>query len=190
MKRTMMYGIGLVAAMLFGGVTTGVAMASIPDGSGVVHGCYNAHGALRVIDTATTASCAGSETALDWNQTGPVGPAGPQGPAGAQGPAGPAGGPVAYLHVLGDGTMDPANSKNIASVLRIVPPADTGGADAFYCITMTVSAHVAIASTKSYGASTNIWQVGPSEIYKLCPAGTNVQAVQGNGSSGFDVVFF
>ena len=42
--------LGLVAAML-----GGVALASIPDGSGLIHGCYAKKGGnLAVIDTATT----------------------------------------------------------------------------------------------------------------------------------------
>jgi hypothetical protein len=71
---------------------------AIPDAGGVIHGCYDKSGALRVIDSAT-ASCSTKETALNWNQTGPQGPAGPigaTGPAGAtgaQGPAGPQGPP-------------------------------------------------------------------------------------------------
>ena len=70
--------------------TTGVAIASIPDSSGVIHSCYlNTNGQLRVIDSGK--SCEAGETALDWSQTGPAGPAGPAGAAGAAGPAGPAG---------------------------------------------------------------------------------------------------
>jgi hypothetical protein len=69
----------------------GVAWASIPDSSGVIHGCYaTSGGALRVIDSAKT-SCKGTEKSLTWNRRGP---AGPQGPAG---PAGPPGGVTGYL---------------------------------------------------------------------------------------------
>jgi hypothetical protein len=72
--------------------------ASIPDASGVIHGCYNnslAHGnltgALRVIDTAkVNGNCASWETALNWGQGG-TGAAGPSGPTGATGPTGPTG---------------------------------------------------------------------------------------------------
>jgi hypothetical protein len=50
----------------------GIAYATIPDASGVIHGCYkNSNGALRVIDTDAGATCNGSETPLTWNQTGP-----------------------------------------------------------------------------------------------------------------------
>ena len=75
----------------------GVAYATIPDGDGVIHGCYSrSGGSLRVIDASVT-NCSKSETSLDWNAQGeqglqgPQGEAGAPGPAGAQGPAGPPG---------------------------------------------------------------------------------------------------
>src|SRR4029079_18034594 len=71
-----------------------VAFGSVPDASGVIHGCYNStNGTQRIIDTAV-ASCKIGETAIQWNQTGPQGPprpAGPQGPQGPQGSQGPQG---------------------------------------------------------------------------------------------------
>jgi hypothetical protein len=77
--------ISVAAALTFVGV--GLASASIPDGSGVIHACYQspppAHGAnLQVIDTGAGGSCSGGMVPLTWNQTGPQGPAGPQGPQG------------------------------------------------------------------------------------------------------------
>src|SRR6185312_14584418 len=67
------------------------AFASIPDASGVIHGCYNStNGTQRIIDTAV-ASCKIGETAIQWNQTGPQGPQGPQGIQGVQGPKGDTG---------------------------------------------------------------------------------------------------
>lgn len=78
------------AAIALAGLGAGIAYASIPDGSGVIHACYQspppAHGAnLQVIDTGAGGSCSGGMAALTWNQTGP------QGPTGATGPTGPAG---------------------------------------------------------------------------------------------------
>lgn len=76
-------------------VAAGVAYATIPDGNGVIHCCYEkSDGSLRVIDTAVGKGCSKKEVGLDWSQTGPRGPAGPQGaqgPSGSQGPHGPAG---------------------------------------------------------------------------------------------------
>lgn len=69
----------------------GAAYATIPDSSGVVHGCYaKSGGSVRVVDTSVDA-CKANETALDWNVQGPPGPQGPQGPQGQAGPTGPQG---------------------------------------------------------------------------------------------------
>jgi hypothetical protein len=65
-------------------VVSGISSASIPDGSGVIHGCYKTSGtvhALKVIDSAVTSSCPAKYTSLNWNQTGPQGPPGPAGTA-------------------------------------------------------------------------------------------------------------
>lgn len=49
----------------------GVAYASIPDSSGVIHACYTrSSGALRVSDAGT---CTSKETALSWNTVGRAG---------------------------------------------------------------------------------------------------------------------
>jgi len=70
------------------------AYAAIPDGAGVIHGCYNnALGVARIID-ASKGSCTVAETSIQWNRAGPQGPQGspgtqgPQGATGAQGPQG------------------------------------------------------------------------------------------------------
>jgi hypothetical protein len=58
----------IVVAALIGG---SVAYASIPDSSGVIHGCYNNYtGALRIIDSGAS-SCYADETGLNWNQSVP-----------------------------------------------------------------------------------------------------------------------
>ena len=61
------------------------AESAIPDGSGVIHGCYSASAAkktngtpLNILDSET-ASCARDRTAVSWNQTGLQGPAGNDG---------------------------------------------------------------------------------------------------------------
>jgi len=83
-----------VAAVAAGAST--FAYAAIPDGSGVIHGCYKTDkGDLRVIDPASSkkdaSSCSKDETPLNWGQTGPQGAQGPQGPQGPQGVQGPQG---------------------------------------------------------------------------------------------------
>jgi hypothetical protein len=106
MKKRLFVGLAAVIALAIPLLVIGTAHASaqIPaaGGAGVIDGCVDKHGNLRIIDTSTT-SCNSNETAVEWNQTGPqglqgpqgdagpVGPSGPQGPAGAQGSAGPQG---------------------------------------------------------------------------------------------------
>ena len=114
-------GTGAVGGGILVLLAGGVAVASIPDSHGVIHGCYqasgqgdnrgnggdgrhnsqgndgNGNGFLRIIDTAVD-RCATGEIAISWNQTGPPGPAGPQGPkgdTGAKGPKGDTGAPGA-----------------------------------------------------------------------------------------------
>jgi hypothetical protein len=62
----------------------GVAVAAIPGPAAVIHGCYTKKtGSLRVLPRGRT--CARSESAIAWNQTGPIGPRGFAGPAGIPG---------------------------------------------------------------------------------------------------------
>jgi hypothetical protein len=73
--------VALAALVLAAG---GVAYATIPDSSGVIHGCFSTKtGALRVIDTGANQSCTSREQPLSWNQQGPPGPPGPPGTGGA-----------------------------------------------------------------------------------------------------------
>jgi hypothetical protein len=79
---------GALVAMALAG---GVAYATIPDDTGVIHGCYaKSRGALRVIDGSVT-NCKAGETSLNWNQAGQQGPPGVQGPKGDKGDPGPQG---------------------------------------------------------------------------------------------------
>jgi hypothetical protein len=62
------------------GVLAAVVQASIPDSSGVIHGCYqtndsthNGGAALQIIDSNSTATCKENQTAIQWNQQGPPG---------------------------------------------------------------------------------------------------------------------
>ena len=67
---------------------TGIVVATIPDGGGVIHACYSrSGGSLRIIDNSVT-NCKQGETSLSWNVAGAPGPVGPAGPTGPPGPAG------------------------------------------------------------------------------------------------------
>lgn len=156
------YLIGLVTgAVIFAG---GVAVASIPDGSGVIHSCYkNSTGSLKVIDSASQ-SCASGETALTWNQTGP------QGPAGANGASGYV--RVADGHIPGcmAGCEDTTDLKQ-ADVTCPGSKVVVGGG-------WSTSGSVYATGLKSFPPSTNQWTVtaqttvpGGSwalEVYALC----------------------
>ena len=72
-------------------VAAGLAFATIPDASGVIHACYRpSHGPLRVVGYPTE-RCGNSDHLLSWNRVGPRGLVGPQGDTGPQGPVGPQG---------------------------------------------------------------------------------------------------
>jgi hypothetical protein len=63
--------------------------ASVPDSSGVIHGCYRSStGTLKILDTSKHKTCASGSHEISWNQTGPTGAKGPRGHKGAKGDAG------------------------------------------------------------------------------------------------------
>jgi hypothetical protein len=78
----------------------GVAWAAIPGDGGVIQGCYDSGGNVKVVEALP---CPKGYTAFQWNQQGPQGDPGPQGEKGekgdpgadgadgAQGPTGPQG---------------------------------------------------------------------------------------------------
>ena len=82
-------------ALVAGGTAAGAAIADGPVSNGVIQGCYDSGGNVKVLIAGET-TCPKGYTPLNWNQTGPQGPAGPTGATGAAGPTGPVGtaGPV------------------------------------------------------------------------------------------------
>jgi microcystin-dependent protein len=64
-----------VVGVVFGALAVGgVGWASIPDHSGVVHGCYSTTGtahALKVIDSSVTSKCPTGTKSLNWDQAPP-----------------------------------------------------------------------------------------------------------------------
>jgi hypothetical protein len=67
------------------GGTAFAVSSSIPDSAGVVHGCYDSGGNVKVIDTSVTTTCPKGYTSLNWNQTGPAGKDGKDGTNGTAG---------------------------------------------------------------------------------------------------------
>ena len=108
-------GLLIAAAIAVLAIGAGVAYATIPDPSGVIHGCYDNKGAVRVIDPSTGGACKNNETALNWSQTGPQGSQGPQGAQGPQGTQGPIGPSDSYT-ALGGATINSGNTGEPAFV--------------------------------------------------------------------------
>lgn len=153
---------GLAVALVVGG---GTAFASIPDSQGIIHGCYDSGGNLKVIDTAVTASCPRGYSELDWDQTGPAGAQGPQGP---QGPAGPAGAAGANGSTVLSGTGAPSDT--------------TGNNGDFYIDT----AAAVLYGPKANGAwpATGTSLVGPQGPPGPVTAGSlNLQIISSSGTS-------
>jgi len=119
----------LLLAVGAAGGGAAIAVASVPDGNGVIHACVrlqpgstlpDTNPNLRVIDpgagqACSTSSPAGgppSELSISWNTAGPPGPQGPQGPPGTPGTPGTAGTP---------GQQGPAG-KTLTITQTLVPP--------------------------------------------------------------------
>ena len=67
-------GIAAIAAIATTVVLGGVSYASIPDGAGVIHGCYKAQGVaypLNVLNNSVHASCPAGYKALKWYASPP-----------------------------------------------------------------------------------------------------------------------
>jgi type VI secretion system secreted protein Hcp len=103
---------------IVGMLSAAMAYATIPDSSGVVHGCFDNSGHLRVIDSAAE-TCKKNETAIDWNRSGLPGPAGltgatgPKGDTGPAGPPGPPGAGAPNQRVIGQITITDINTEPV-----------------------------------------------------------------------------
>jgi hypothetical protein len=120
--------------------------------------------------------------------TGPVGPKGATGPSGAAGAAGPAGAPgsaVAYAHVNADGTLDAANSKNIASTRQTAQPN-------YYCVLPSVPVQNVIVGGEG-GLTGRVYNASFQDHITACPDGAAsveiYKAAGGTTASDFFIVF-
>jgi type VI secretion system secreted protein Hcp len=73
----------------------------------VIYACSKSDGTIRIVDS--TQVCKATETALQWNVTGPQGAPGQNGAPGAQGPPGPQG-------PQGQAAPDPSATSGVLSV--------------------------------------------------------------------------
>ncbi len=113
------WAVAVGALVVAGG---GAAVAAIPDGSGVIHGCYQKSSRhLSVIDPAQGEQCKAGEVALEWNKQGQSGVVGPIGPTGPQGPKGDTGATGA------DGAKgDPCHSSDLECRGPVGPRGEKG----------------------------------------------------------------
>ena len=79
LKRRLLLAGAIVA---FGGLAVGIAFAAIPDSNGVIQGCYDHGGNLKVVDALPRPK---HWTPLPWNQQGIQGIQGVKGDQGIQG---------------------------------------------------------------------------------------------------------
>ncbi|HTA07278.1 MAG TPA: hypothetical protein VK836_02125 [Streptosporangiaceae bacterium] len=150
-KRAAVVGSVIACVLLAGGVAgaSEVTSSGPVSPSGVVQGCYDSGGNLKVL-TASQTACDKGYTPIDWNQTGPqgvtgpvgatgatgaVGPAGPIGATGPAGPQGPAGNDGAVGATGPAGTAGPAGAPGAPGGSggldsMIGSPCDVGTADA------------------------------------------------------------
>jgi hypothetical protein len=94
-------------------LSAGLASASVPDAVGVIHGCYDGKGELRVVDTEADRVCKRKETALAWNERGPSGDQGDTGPKGDVGPQGPPGDPGYRVDGAGNRVYDNPTGEHL-----------------------------------------------------------------------------
>ena len=104
-------------------LVSGVVLAgSVPGPDGVIHGCYDKQGDVKVV---ASLPCPKGYTVLDWNLTGPQGPAGATGATGPSGPAGVSGYEVVGSWPTGDG--DGVNTNIFFHILCPTGKKVTGG---------------------------------------------------------------
>jgi hypothetical protein len=157
----------------------GLAVATIPDSGGIIHGCFkNRSGELRVIDTEAQPpeACTARETPLNWNQQGPKGDPGAPGGGGA------------HAHVLADGTLDAARSTAGISMSRVQFGGSDPGFFPVYCFDLPVQPDNVVATPeKSTGTDAEgVFMVAveinasveQSNIAEWgCPSGTDAAVV-------------
>jgi hypothetical protein len=184
--------VGLLGLVVGVGVAVaGIAYASIPDSSGVIHGCYKTvNGQLRVIDTAGgKKGCLPSETALNWNQTGPTGPTGATGATGAKGATG-ATGPTGATGQTGatgaTGATGPTGATGVGSTGPTGATGATGPAGPTFVASGLVGPDGALSLTQ--GPLPVITHTGPGTYHLVITGlGTNCPVPQLNPSIGASV---
>jgi hypothetical protein len=142
---------------------TSYAAFTLPKNSVGTKQLSNSAVTLAKISRSARASLTGSK--------GSPGAPGLPGPPGAPGAPGAPGSAIAYAHVLSDGTLDVANSKNVTA-------ASLDPAGPYYCLTVAGTVHNVMVTP---GAAPAIAGSQAASVYvdlshfATCPAGTNVR---------------
>ena len=171
----------LLLALGVAGAVFGIAsavQASIPDASGVIHGCYFKfpngeirQGALRAVDTGAGQHCRSDETVLNWNAVGPTGTRGATGPTGPVGPS------------FGDGTyVDTANATGCADNelatlnVTVTKPSRIYGSGSGYFVPATLANTTSLdVQLRDAGDTTTLADTGST--FQLAGAPANGAAV-------------
>jgi len=159
----------LALFVALGGTSYAATGALLPKNS--VGSAQVINGSLQKLDLSTKARIALKGTKGAQGFPGPAGPRGaegPQGAAGPPGPSGPTGGTVGYAHVNSDGTVDAANSKNVASA-NVAHTAASG----IYCFSGLSFGPHAIAVT--LGVNGNAWADYATLAAPECPVGAQLE---------------
>jgi len=176
-KRTGLVIAGVAAAALMAGGTAFGAVSSIPDSAGVVHGCYDSGGNVKVIDASVTASCPKGYSSLDWNQTGPAGKNGKDGTDGTNGTNATNGSSV----VTSAGV--PASPCNLGDT-----DVDLATGEVYTCVAGSIASAGSGAGAGKAGPPGNAWADAGSSILgqpgPQGPAGPGYVLTTGTGTDG------
>jgi hypothetical protein len=141
----------VAVALLAGAAGVAYATAAVTrTAATTIQACKNdTNGLLRVVSDAS--ACRVGETAVSWNVQGPPGEPGPSGPPGPPGAAGAE--PLAFAHVLADGTLDSSRSSNsVLGVTRTLVTGSTGCAGScgfpVYCFDLNAQPKNVVATVE------------------------------------------
>jgi hypothetical protein len=143
-RRDVLAALAGAAAVLV--LVGGAAWAAIPGPSGVIQGCYDSGGNMKVVEALP---CPNRHMPVQWNQQGVQGPPGPQGATGAVGPPGRQGetgetGP--------QGPAGPEGPSGVASVQMTGPTTvsvtiETSGATTVRSLDLVAGSYMIVAET-------------------------------------------
>jgi hypothetical protein len=146
--------------------------------------CQKKSGAVSIRTT-----CKKKETQVDLASFGALGPKGDKGDPGTPGNPGAPGAAVAYAHVLADGSVDAANSKNVATANVTLDTSTLASAFCFHGLTFTFHNVIADAAWDGLATSGSFAQATVGDPTGDCIGGAQALVVTQNGS-GFTPTSF